>query len=133
MKKRWNKNGSVLLIVVFVIALLSAIVAGIVQTSTEELMLLQNHQSSSQAMAIAQAGLNDAFSELRTDSGWTAGFSGKSFSSGSYDVSVSGALPNLTVESTSTSNGYNSKVSADISVSSSSPYIIRIDDFRINE
>ena len=133
MKKRWNKKGSVLLIVVFVIALLSAIVVGIVQTSTEELMLLQNHQRYSQAMAIAQAGLNDAFSELRTDSSWTTGFSGKSFSSGSYDVSVSGTLPNLTVESTSTSNGYNSKVSADISVSSSSPYIIRIDDFRINE
>ena len=133
MKKRWNKNGSVLLIVVFVIALLSAIVAGIVQTSTEELMLLQNHQRSSQAMAIAEAGLNDAFSELRTDSSWTAGFSGKSFSTGSYDVSVSGTLPNLTVESTSTSNGYSSRVIAEITVSGSSPYIISINDFGINE
>jgi len=133
MKKRWNKNGSVLLIVVFLVALLSAIVAGIVQANTEELMILQNHQRSSQAIAIAQAGLNDAFSELRRDSSWTAGYAGKSFADGTYDVTVSGVLPCLTVESIATYNGFSSKISTDITVSTSSPYIIRIDDFGINE
>ena len=133
MKKKSNRNGSVLLIAVFAIALLSTLVAGILQANTEELMVMQNQVNATQAIAIANAGLNDAFAQLRSDSSWDTGFNGKSFTNGSYTVVVSGSLPLLTVESAASSNGYAAKVAADIKVSSSSPYVIQINEFRINE
>ena len=134
MNGKFRHRGSVLLITIFATALLSAITIGILQINTEEIQLMRNQIYAAEAMAIAEAGLNDAFSELRTDSGWTTGFSGKTFEGGSYDVSVSGSLPNITVESTGTSRqGFQARTQADLTLSGSSPYIIRIDTLRINE
>jgi len=123
-----------MLIAVFVIALLSALVTGILQLNTEEIQLMQNHIHMAQALAVAEAGLNDAFSEIREDNEWDSGFTGKSFGSHSYTVKVTGSPPNLTVESTGTSSrGFVARVEADITVDSVSPHIIRIDKFRVND
>jgi len=116
--------------VVFVIALLSALVAGMLQMNTEEIQLVRNQICAAEAMATAEAGLDDAFSELRADSSWIAGFTDKAFNDGSYTVDVNDS----TITSTGTSaRGFVAKVSADITVGSSSPYAIRIDNLRINE
>jgi Tfp pilus assembly protein PilX len=135
MDGKFRHKGSVLLIVIFVIALLAAVVMGMLQLSTEEIKLVHNQISAAHAMAIAEAGLNDAFSELRTDPNWSAGFIDKAFNGGSYMVdAITGTLPNLTITSTGTSSqGFVAKVRADITVGSSSPYILRIDNLRINE
>ena len=134
MKTKLKNNGSVLLITIFVTALLSAITIGILQINTEEIQLMRNQIYAAQALAIAEAGLNDAFSELRVDRDWNSGFSNKIFDNGSYTVNVSGTLPNLTIESTGTSvQGFVAKVVADITVGSVNPYIIRVDSLRINE
>lgn len=133
MKNKWNKNGSVLLVVVFAVALLTTLVTGILQMNTEELMLMQNQVNAVETLEIANAGLNDAFAELRNDSSWNSGFTDKSFSDGTYTVTVSGTLPSLTVESTSVLSGFTTRIAADLTVSSVSPHILRIDKFRINE
>ena len=91
---------------------------------------MQNQVYAAQALAIAEAGLNDAFSELRADSAWNAGFSDKTFEGGSYTVAVSGN----TITSTGiSSQGYVGRVEADITIGDTSPYVIRIDKYRINE
>jgi len=132
--KAKTEKGSVILIAVFAIALLATLVVGILQMNTEEIQLMVNHINAVEAQAIAEAGLNDAFSELRDDSSWTTGFTNKSFSGGSYTVTVSGTLPILTLESTGTSEeNFVSRVEADVTVGENSPYIIRIDNLRINE
>jgi Tfp pilus assembly protein PilX len=134
MKAKAQKNGSVFIVTIFAIALLSVLVAGMLQMSTEEIQLMRNQRYAVEALAIAEAGLNDAFSELRTDSSWTTGFTDKAFNGGSYTVTVTGSLPNLTITSTGTSlQSFVAKVEADVTVSTSSPYIIRIDNLRINE
>jgi len=134
MKRKLIHNGSVLLITIFVTALLSAITIGILQMNTEEIQLMRNQIYAAQAIAVTEAGLNDAFSELRADSSWNTGFSNKVFDTGSYTVTVSGTSPNLTITSTGTSSqGFVAKVEADITVGSTGPYIIRIDSLRINE
>jgi len=134
MKTKIKNNGSVLLITIFAIALLSAITIGILQMNTEEIQLMRNQIYAVEAMAIAEAGLNDAFSELRVDSSWNSGFSNKVFDDDSYTVTVSGTLPNLTITSTGTSSqGFVARVEADITVGSVSPYVIVIDSLRINE
>jgi len=119
---------------IFATALLSAITIGILQINTEEIQLMRNQIYAAEAMAIAEAGLNDAFSELRVDSSWNTGFSNKVFDTGSYNVTISGSLPDLIIESIGTSaQGFIAKVEAEIAVGSLSPYIIAIKSLRINE
>jgi len=130
MKRKRKNNGSVLLITVFVIAFLSALVMGMLQINTEEIQIVQNQMFSAEAFATAEAGLNDAFSELRADPNWSAGFTDKAFNGGSYTVDVNES----TITSTGISpQGYVARVQTDITIGSSSPYVIRIDHLRINE
>lgn len=125
-----RNNGSVLLLAIFVIAMLGALVTGMLQLSTEEIQIVRNQICAAEALATAEAGLNDAFSQLRTDSNWDAGFVDKGFNGGSYTVDVN----NLTITSTGTSSeGFMGRVEADITIGSASPYIIRVDNLRINE
>ncbi len=134
--KRRRNNGSVLLITIFVIALLSALVIGMLQMNTEEIQLMQNQIYATQALVTAEAGLNDAFSELRDDDEWVGPLTDEPFNGGLYNVSVTGALPNLTIESEGTSaQGFVARVRADVTVdtSDSSDHTIRIDNLRVNE
>ena len=134
MKVERRNKGSVILIAVFTIALMSTLVMGMLQMVTEEIQLTQNHIYSVQAVAVAEAGLNDAFYELRTDSSWNSGFTDKAFGGSSYTVTVAGALPNVTIESTGTSGqGFMARIAADVTIGTIAPYIIRIDNSRINE
>jgi len=129
-KKRRFLTGSVLLIVVFAIALLSAVAIGILQLNTEEIQLMHNQINAVQAIATAEAGLNDAFLQIRTDPNWDSGFTGKSFNGGSYTVVASG---NTITSTGTTAQGFVARVEADITTGSTSPYIIRIDSLRVNE
>ncbi len=129
-----KEDGSVLLMVVFIIALLSSIVMGMLQMNTEEIQIVRNQVYAAQAQATAEAGLNDAFYQIRTDPLWTTGFTNKAFNGGSYTVAVTGTLPNRTITSTGTTvQGFAARVAADITVGSNTPHIIRIDKFRVNE
>ncbi len=134
MKIRKN-NGSVILMVVFAIALLSALVIGILQINTEEIQLVQNQVYAAEALATAEAGLNDAFSRIYEDSSCIDDFPfTESFNSGSYTVSAEGSLPDPNIISESTSSqGFKARVKADVTVGTNSPYIVRIDNLRINE
>jgi len=135
MKVEKTNNGSALLLAIFAIALLAALVMGMLQMNTEEIQLMQNQVWAAQALAIAEAGLNDAFAQIRADSGWDDGFDSESFNGGSYTVSVTGSLPDPTIESTGTSSqSFVARVEADVTVDSTGPpHVIRIDNLRINE
>jgi len=128
-----KNNGSVILIVVFAAALLSAITVGILQLNTEEIQLMQNQSGAAEAMATAEAGLNDSFSRIYQGS--DPNIAGESFNGGSYSVTAgSSAVSDLLITSTGiSSQGFTTRVEADITIGSSSPYIIRIDKLRINE
>ncbi|MHC4324863.1 MAG: hypothetical protein ACYSUX_11390 [Planctomycetota bacterium] len=130
MKIRITNNGSVLLITVFVIAFLSALAMGMLQMNTEEIQIVQNRIFSAEAFATAEAGLNDAFSELRADPNNRAGFTGKAFNGGSYTVDVNDS----TITSTGISpQGFTARLHADITIAKTTPCVIRIDHLRINE
>jgi Tfp pilus assembly protein PilX len=131
MRRTLRNNGSVLIMVVFVVALLSALVMGMLQMNTEEIQLMRNHIYAAEAQAIAEAGLNDALAQIRDDSSWADGFDDEPFNGGSYDVIVNDST--ITATGT-TSQGFVAEVEAQITVASSGPpYVIRIDSLRINE
>jgi len=103
--------GSVLLVVVVLAALLAAVVTGHLQVNTEEIQLVQNYTGGAEALAIAEAGLNDALAQLRRDASWADGFVDKPFEAGSYTVVVEGS----TVRSTAvTSRGFVARMEAEV-------------------
>ena len=131
MRTSRKNTGSVLLMVVLLAALLAATVAGHLQVNMEEIQLMQNHIGGAEALATAEAGLNDALAQIRADRNWHSGYTDKSFNGGSYSVSVNGS----TIHSTAvTTNGFIATMEADVTVAPDGPpYVIRIDSLRINE
>jgi Tfp pilus assembly protein PilX len=120
------KAGSVLLVVVLLVALLAAVVMGHLQINTEEIQLVQNHIGGVEALAIAEAGLNEALARLRQDSIWSAGLVDQPFGSGAYTVAVKGS----TLTSTAvTSRGFVAKIQAEVT---EAPDGVQINRWRIN-
>ncbi len=131
MRKKRSQTGSVLLMVVFILALLAATVMAHLQINTEEIQVMRNHLYAAEALATAEAGLNDALAQLRADATWTTGYIDKPFNGGSYTVAVDGST--LTATGV-TSRGFVAKVEADVTVSTDGPpHVVRIDVLRINE
>jgi len=129
-----HRRGVVLIITIMVVSMLAAVAVGILRVNTDELRLFRNQLYAAKALAITEAGLNDAFHELRNDSQWTTGFDEKPFAGGTYTVAVSGTPPNLSVTSVGACRqGLTARIQAEITVGASSPYIIRIDSYRINQ
>ena len=121
-----SEAGSVLLVVVLLVALLAAVVMGHLQINTEEIQLVQNHVGGVEALAIAEAGLNEALARLRQNSDWNAGLVDQPFGLGAYTVTVNGS----TLTSTAvTSRGFVAKVQAEVT---KSPGGVQIDRLRIN-
>ncbi|MEN6337333.1 MAG: hypothetical protein ABFE01_24015, partial [Phycisphaerales bacterium] len=114
MKSRRRQSGSVLLIVVVLVALLAATVVGHLQVNAEEIQLMQNQVHGAEAMALAEAGLNDALAQLRVNSRWIAGFSEKPFGDGTYTVTVK---DKTILSAATTSDGFEARVEADVAVS----------------
>ena len=130
MTRRDRNHGVVLIAVVFVAALLAAIVMGMLQINTEEIQVMRNHIRAAEALAVAEAGLNDALAHLRVDADWDAGFADKVFAGGTYTVTVKDGR--ITSMGTS-SRGYVARVEADVTVSSgSAPHVVEIDRVKVN-
>jgi Tfp pilus assembly protein PilX len=139
MKDKLRKNASVLVMSVFVIALVSVLVIGILQINMSEVWLTQHRVNATQAKAVAEAGLNDALAQIRQNRNWSAGFVDKElaaeedFAGGQYTVDVNSNIITVTA-STDEWQGYTASLEAQITVSDgNSPYIIRIDDVKLNE
>jgi Tfp pilus assembly protein PilX len=127
-----HKNrGVVLIMVVFVVALVSAIVIGMLQLNTEDIQIMRNHIHAAEALAIAEAGLNDALSQLRMDANWDAGFEDKPFPGGTYTVTME--KPNITSVATS-SKGFVAKVQAEVTIGAGGPpYGVAINRIWVNQ
>ncbi len=131
MRTSRQKAGSVLLMTVFVVALLSGLVMGMLQVNVEEIRIMYNQIRAAEALAIAEAGLNAALAELRSDPDWDSGFSDKTFSGGAYTVTVDGAR----IASVGTSaTGYTARLEARVTISDTGPpHIVAIDSLKVNE
>ncbi|MCU0914826.1 MAG: hypothetical protein MUC88_09715 [Planctomycetes bacterium] len=127
---RRGPSGSVLLVAVLLVALLATVVMGHLQVNTEETQLLHNHAQSTEALALAEAGLNDALARLRQDPDWKAPLVDQPLGRGSYTVVVDGA----TVTSTAvTAQGFVARVEAEITYTTGgSSSGVRIEKLRIN-
>jgi len=138
MRTRLKNNGSVFVVAIFVVAMLSTLVIGMLKINSSEIQLVQNQVYAAQALALAEAGLNAAMAEIRGDATWQTGFDSVSldactkFEGGWYTVDINDVDLTI-VASVESWQGYTATVEAQITVSEESPHIIRIDNYRVNE
>lgn len=127
----YHNHGVVLIMVIFVVALLGAIVTGMLQMNTEEIQVMRNHVRAAEAQALAEAGLNDALAQLRARASWDTGFVDKAFAGGTYTVTVDGSQ----VTSVGTSAyGFVARVETDVTVGSDGPpHVVEIHSIKVNE
>ncbi len=120
-----RKSGTVLILTVFIIAMLSIAVSGMLSAISSDLSLMQNHIDSAEAEMMALAGLNDAFDQIRRDRDWDEGFSNKAFNGGTYSVDVD--EDEITVVGT-TEKGFSARLVTEVTISPiGPPYTIRQD------
>lgn len=125
-----HNRGVVLLMVVFIIALVSGIVVGMLQLNTEDIQIMRNHIHAAEVLAIAEAGLEEALSHLRADAGWNAGFANKAFAGGTYSVTVE---PSRVTSVATSSAGFVARVQADVTIGADGPpHEVAIDRIRVN-
>jgi len=131
MRDNHHNRGVVLILAVFIVALLAAILTGMLQINTEEIQIMQNHVRAAEALAVAEAGLNDAMAHLRSNAAWQAGFTAKPFAGGAYTVTLDGSQ--ITSVGTS-SQGYTARVKANVTVAPAGPpHRVAVDWIRVNE
>ena len=94
-----------LLMTVFAIAFAVALVVGFLQASLTDLKIARNTQYSKRALYIADAGIEDAVSELRWLRFWSDGFADKPFAGDSYTVTVANTYPTAVIDSIGTVSG----------------------------
>lgn len=128
-----DQQGSVLLLVLFVLALSAALITGMLQLTTEEILQMRNQMELARALCVSEAGLHDAIAEIRQDVNWNSGFSNKAFYEDAYTVTVAGIPPSLTLTSTgTTSGGYMARLEAQIQAGINPPHPVTIQSLRIN-
>jgi hypothetical protein len=125
-----SRRGAALLLVVFVIALLTTAVSGIIQLNTEDLQVMNNHLGMVQAQAIAEAGIAMAIARKRMHPDWDEGFQHRRLGEGFYSVAVEGDTLIATGRS---AQGYPVRLAVDITlVDNTPPCDIRVDAVRLN-
>ena len=130
MKTSNRQSGSVMMMTVFVIALLSTLVITILDLNSTDIQIMQTQVHAVEALMTAEAGLENALAQLRLDATWNDGFTNKAFNGGAYSVEVD----NEEITSVSTSDqGFTANVVATVTISTAGPpYTVRVDTFDIN-
>ncbi len=151
-KALYVNSGSILLITVFAIAMLSTLVVGILEANTSEIQLVQNQLYAAQALALAEAGLNAVMAQIRNDPTWRQDIptveetvhykdmwvngalpaDAEEFADGYYIVGFDGSRVVITAGVKSW-RGYTAIIEAQVTISPGVPHIIRIDNLKVNE
>ncbi|MFH1362005.1 MAG: hypothetical protein ABIH69_05065 [bacterium] len=121
-----NRRGAALLLTVFLIAIGAILIIGFLELSLADLQIVRNHQYSTRALYIAEAGIEDAIYELAQNANWNAGFAAKAYAGETYTVVVTEIDAKINVlNSTSTVDGvFQRQIEVQVATSGSSPPVI---------
>jgi Tfp pilus assembly protein PilX len=82
-RRRISRNGTALLVCLFVLAITTALVMAVLDTTTLQLTAVRNTGDYDKALYLAGAGVNHALAMLEADSSWRTGIASTQFPSGS--------------------------------------------------
>jgi type II secretory pathway component PulK len=124
-----HKKGAALLLAIFSLILISLLVIAFLEVTTIDLQIISNHLMHTQALYIADAGIEYAISQLRIDNNWKKTPRPIELPSGSgntYDVTYSAVSGKINSRATLTSGG-EVNLEAKVSVkANASPYAVKI-------
>ena len=120
--QRGNRRGVALVMVVFVIAFLTALAVAMLEEATTDLAIYRNHTFGLKAMYAAHAGVGKAVEQFRIKWDNVNSISGSVAAPDGTTVSYSATIArsnavNMTVTSTGTAGGYTRRIEARIVVS----------------
>jgi Tfp pilus assembly protein PilX len=137
LKKIRPAPGVVLLMALYAITIMSLLFIGVLWLVTTDLQISTNYLYYEQALFLADAGIEDALTQLRQNHLWSAGFSNVEFPAGSgnyYTVTVTNNYPVVVLNSTGTvRTNFVRQVAASVNVTgppAASPYVVRVDYWR---
>ena len=123
-----KKKGQALLLAIFSLILISLLVSAFLEVTTIDLQIISNHLMRNQALYIADAGIEYAISQLRTNNNWKQTSRPIELPAGSgntYDVtysSVSGKINSVA----RLASGQEISLEAKVSVRGNAPYNVKI-------
>ena len=127
-----NQRGLALLLASFSILFVSLLVIAFLEAGTTDLQILDNFLRSTEALYVADAGVEHAISGLRQAKDYhpTPSLEG-SVSTGGYSVTVSGGPSPKTITSTGEVGKFKRKIVAVVTVTgSSSPYTVTVTSWK---
>ncbi|MEK7298880.1 MAG: hypothetical protein AAB066_03225 [Candidatus Margulisiibacteriota bacterium] len=133
-----RSTGSVLVMAVFLIGMVTILVSAHALVINTDLQIVKNVIYTNEARNVAEAGIEDAISELRNNYLWQAGFSDKAFpinATSTYTVTVLNNYPSITLDSVGNVLGqYQCHIRVQLIVMGAplaAPYAIRVDRWEI--
>jgi type II secretory pathway component PulK len=125
-----DEKGAVLLLLVFLVAFSSLMVGTLLRSIVSDFQIMNNLLFSTQALHVAEAGIDHAISMIRDDENWDKGFDEVELLAGSrvnYTVTVENDHPRVVVTSTGAVQGYMRTIEVVLLVfKTTRPYPIRI-------
>jgi type II secretory pathway component PulK len=123
-----HKKAQALLLAIFSLILISLLVTAFLELTTIDLQIISNHLMKNQALYIADAGIEYAIAQLRTDNNWKKTPQPIELPPGSgdtYDVTYSSVSGKINSVARLASGGEIS-LEAKVSVKGSAPYDVEI-------
>ena len=122
-KRYKDESGAALVIAMILMLALVVFTLSAFELLTASVQISGNHKNDSQALYVADAGIEDAIYQLRLDRNWNTGFTDKDFSGNSYTVSVTPVITDglgnqvvVDVESAGTAGNFTRAIIARIKI-----------------
>jgi Tfp pilus assembly protein PilX len=136
LRKDWvpkNKKAVALVLAIFILVFISILVVALLNLLTSDLVITANHLGRLNALYIAEAGVEDAISQLRINRNWTASNQTWTFPSGSSSSYTVTYGTTRIIQSTGQvdNNKFTATIQARVTIKGTvSPYTVRIVSFQ---
>ena len=113
-----NNRGSILVMTMFALALVSTLIVGYLMIITTDLTIASNDAWSRQAEFAAEAGIAESLYQLSQNDNWSTGYSNEVLTTNqTFSVTVTNSKPLVTLVSTGSSNGFDKQIQVELSIS----------------
>jgi Tfp pilus assembly protein PilX len=129
-----NKKAVALVLAIFILVFISILVVALLNLLTSDLVITNNHLGRLKALYTAEAGIEYAVSQLRTNINWTANPYTEIFpptSDNSFSVTKTTPTTRIITSVGNIDNKFTATIEAKVSIQgTSSPYTVRIVSYK---
>lgn len=128
-----NQKGSVLVMTIFTIALLSILITGMMLILSSEIHIASQDAWSRQAGFVAETAISESMYQLTLNDNWDVGFTNESFGyNQSYSAFIINNNPIVTIQASGTANGITRQLQTSVVIidkTTSGKFALRVDSW----